>query len=154
MTERKKFILRFIAWVFLAFVIPASFLAWRFQLFEVTEETRVKIGGWGLILIIFTAIFFLSLFNQLRKGMKPSIAKQVADGICRITIPLVLCTFLVYWMSGCFEELLEFLIVLTIFETLALPVNPLPKWMLDNNIETGELMFSNIINSLKKKNKI
>ena len=93
MTERKKFILRFVAWVFLAFVIPASFLAWRFQLFEVTEEARVKVGGWGLILIIFTAVFFLSLFNQLRKGMKPSIAKQVADGICRITIPLVLCTF-------------------------------------------------------------
>lgn len=153
MSERKKFIIRFIAWILLAFVAPAGFLAWRFKLFEVTEEVRVKIGGWGFVLILFTMIFMLYLFNQLRKGMKPSIGKQVVDGICKVTIPLTLCTFMVYWMSGCFEELLEFLVVLTIFETIALPINPLPKWMLENKIEQGEFMFSKIVDVVMSKNK-
>lgn len=129
------FAVRLALYIVIGLFAPVAFLAWKFELFK-PNTSNLKISGWGLVVIIFISVFLLYLFNQLRKGMKPGIAKQCVDGIYKITLPLLLVTFIIHWTGNYIEQLVQFFIVVTICETIAIPINPLPKWAAENNIDT------------------
>ena len=109
---------------------------------------KISFSIWGLIAIIILIVFVLKLFNGLRKGMKPGIAKQTIDTICKITIPIIVFIFTFDWMSSFAEEFTQFLIVLVICETIAGVVNPLPQWCFENNIDMTTGILKEIMSSL------
>lgn len=149
MTSKKAFIIRMIVYVLIGFGLPAAYLVYKFKLFE--EITTTSVSGWGTVFIIFCAWFMLRMLVQVKKGMKFCLTKQIIDGLCKVTLPLFILTFLMWWMQGFVVEFTEFLIVLTICETLCIPINPLPQWAYNNNIELKEITLDSILRKMYGK---
>jgi hypothetical protein len=141
--SKKIFAIRLSLYILFGLVLPVGFLAWRFQLFS--KVTKISFSIWGFIAIFVTAVFLIKLFNGVKKGMKPCLGKQVMDIICKVTIPLVLVTFAFDWLSGFSTEFVQFLVVLTICESIGGIVNPLPQWRFENGIETKSNMINDIL---------
>lgn len=148
--SKKQFIIRFVIYILIGLGLPIGFMAWRFDLFKEKPSTT-SVTGWGLVLILIVVVFILKLINGLRKGLKPgSMTKQIVDGIYEVSIPLCLITFIVHLMSGVTEELTQVLIVLTVCETICIPINPIPRWRFENNIEVTENVVKKVIDYIKK----
>ena len=146
---KKAFVIRLILFILIGLIIPLLFLAFRFELFN--EVTKVSVSMWGLIAIVTVVVFLLKLFGGLRKGLKPGLAKQIIDTICNVTIPTVLFAVAFDWMSNFSKEFVQFLIVLTICETAAGIIDPMPVWAFENNLEFTGSMFERIFGSKEKK---
>lgn len=149
MSEKLKFTIRLVSWLLVALAAPIIFMIVRFEMFQTV--TKVSIGGWGLVLIIFVAVFLLYILKTIEDGFMDGIVKQTFKGIRKITVPLVIVIIALNWLDNCLDELLEFLIFITICETVAIPINPLPEWMRKNNIEFTAFNIKEIINILKNK---
>ena len=57
----RLFVLRLIGYISVGLIIPMVFLIWRFNLFSSTS--KLNIGGWGMVVIIFTTVFLIKLIN-------------------------------------------------------------------------------------------
>ena len=148
--SKKQFIIRFVIYILIGLGLPVGFMAWRFDLFAEKPSTT-SVTGWGLVLIVIVVVFILKLINGLRKGLKPgSMIKQIVDGIYGVSIPLCLITLVIHLMSAITVELTQVLIVLTICETICIPINPIPRWAFENNIEIAEGVVKKVINYIKK----
>ena len=148
--SKKQFWARLSLYVVFGAIIPVSFLTWRFKLFEVVQETtsKVTIGGWGLIAILFIAFFFIKLMKAIRKGMPFSIGRQILDGFSKTIIPLIVAAVCVYMMKDLMKELFQFLCVVIFCEMVAVCVNPLPQWAHENHIEYHENTMKNFLTTL------
>lgn len=146
---KKEFALRLGLYILFSLIIPISFLAWRFKLFD--QVTKISFSVWGLIAVVIVIVVVLKLFNGIRKGLKHGIGKQVVDSICNITIPLLIVTVAFDWMSGFSKEFVQFLIILIISETIAGIVNPLPQWCYENKIEQTGGIIKEIFATFQKK---
>ena len=144
--SKKEFWFRLGLYIMFGFVIPFTFLVWRFELFK--KVSKVSIGGWGLIAVIFAAIFFTSMLKAVRKGLPFSFATQIIEGLCKITIPLIIACVCVYFMQDLMKEMFQFLFVVLICETIGIVVNPFPQWAHENKLETEENKMRNILSSL------
>jgi hypothetical protein len=144
--NRKEFWFRFSLYILFGVLIPAVFLTWRFKLFE--KVSKVSVGGWGMVAIIFVAVFFISLLKAIRKGMPFSFATQVIEGLCKLIIPLIIACSCVYFMQDLMKETFQFLCILTVSETIAVVVNPIPQWAHENKVEEQENRFRSVLNSL------
>lgn len=146
----KEFATRLALYVLIGAIIPFAFLAWRFNLFAPKpSKESVTIGGWGLIAIVFIAIFFIKMLKAIRKGMIFSAYTKAIDAITKIFIPLLLAIIIIYFMGSVQEELLQFLVVVFICEIPAAAVNPIPRWAYENKIEEVSFNASKIISSIK-----
>ena len=119
------FIIKLVIYIMVGFVIPFTFLVWRYNLFAKAE--KLNIGGWGIIAIIFSAIFFAVLIKKASEAIENESYKQVFDGVRKIFIPLFAVTLCVYAMYDFWRQLVEFLAILTICETAAYIINPIPQ---------------------------
>lgn len=128
----KAFVSRLVIYIIFGAVIPAGFLCWRFKLFD--KVSKVSISGWGLIAIIVVGVFFLKLLKAIKKGLPFSFFSRVIEGICKVTLPLFILTFCSYALQDCMKEVFQFLIVLSISESVAMLVNPLPRWAHENQM--------------------
>lgn len=144
--SKKEFWFRLSFYIFFGLIIPFVFLVWRFRLFE--KVSKVSIGGWGLIAVIFVAVFFMSLLKAVRKGLPFSFTTQVIEGLCKLTIPLIIACTCVYFMQDLMTEMFQFLCVLTICETVAVIVNPIPQWSHENQLEEQDNRMRGILESL------
>ncbi len=61
--------------------------------------------------------------------------KQILVGFAKVILPLIVCYFIVTWLAENMAILKEVLLVVIAFESVAIIVNPFPKWCFDNNIE-------------------
>lgn len=146
----KEFATRLALYVFIGAIIPFAFLAWRFNLFAPKpSKESVTIGGWGLIAIVFIAIFFIKMLKAIRKGMIFSAYTKAIDAMTKIFIPLLLAIIIIYFMGSVQEELLQFLVVVFICQIPAAAVNPIPRWAYENKIEEVSFNASKIISSIK-----
>lgn len=145
---KKEFWIRFPIYVLFGVIIPVVFLIVRFDLFS--QINSVSIGGWGIVVILFICIFFSSVMTNIEKGLQFSFFKQMMTGLRKIIIPLIAIAFVIYYMQDCMKELFQFLLVCIASETIAIIVNPLPKWTNENKIEQDKQNLQSIIESLKK----
>lgn len=144
--NKKEFWYRFSVYILFGLLIPATFLIWRFKLFE--KVSKVSVGGWGIVAVIFVAIFFISMLKAIRKGMPFSITTQIIEGFCKLIIPLIIACTCIYFMQDLMKEMYQFLLVLILSETVAIVVNPIPQWAHENKIEEQENKLRGIINTL------
>ena len=77
-------------------------------------------------------------------GMKTkySMVKQILIGVIRVLLPITAVLLFAIWFKGKAEwivenmnVLIEVLGVILASETIAIIVNPLPKWAFNNNVE-------------------
>lgn len=144
--KRLIFWIRFAFYALFGLIIPILFLAWRFELFS--KVSKLSIGGWGIVAIIIVGIFFIKLIKAVRKGLPFSFGTQVLEGLCKVTIPLLVLTFITNYMQSCVEEMYQFLFVLTFSETFALIINPIPQWAHENKIEEKESIIKNVLSNI------
>ena len=144
--SKKLFWIRLISYIVIGGGIPLFFLIWRFNLFS--KVSKLSIGGWGMIAILFIGIFFIKMMKAIRKGLPFSFGTQVLEGMFKVTIPLLIATVVIYVMRNSVEELFQFFFVLLFCETIAMIVNPIPQWAHENKIEEQESSAKRILSSL------
>lgn len=138
----KKFWIKLIVFLLFSLVIPCAYLSIRFELFKSKQIITLPI--WAIIILaILTAVMCIFIKYYL-SGLKTrySLIKQVLEGFIKIIVPVAFILFVVIWFKGKGEWLLqqtntiiEVLSVFLISWSVAIVVNPLPKWAFDNNVE-------------------
>ena len=137
MNDKKAlFWTRFGIYVLFQIVVPITFLVWRFKLFQ--KISTVSIGGWGIVVIILVTAFFVSMIKYVKKGLPFSFLTQCLNGIMKTIIPLIAVAFILNWLKGSINELSQFVIVYILCQIVAIPANPFPKWIHDNNLQQEE----------------
>lgn len=137
-----KFIFRLLLYIAFGLAIPMGYLIQEFKLFS--QTTALKLGGWGLVVIIFTAVFMSKLIKQSIDALESEFAKQCLNAIRKVLIPLLSVTLCLYAVGNAWDELIKFFIVLTICEPIAYIANPFPTF----------LSFKEDINQNEKMKKI
>lgn len=144
--SKKMFWIRLSLYILIGGIIPFTFLTIRFNLFS--KVSKLSIGGWGLLAVLFVAIFFIKMLKAIRKGLPFSFGTQIIEGMFKITIPLTVATLIIFLMRNSVEELFYFFCLLVFCETIAMAVNPIPQWAHENKIEEQESSAKRILSSL------
>ena len=61
--------------------------------------------------------------------------KQIVVGFAKVILPLIICYVGVTWLANNIKLLQEFLIITICCESIAIVVNPFPKWCFENNVD-------------------
>lgn len=147
--EKKIFLARLILFTIFACVLPFSFIAWRYHIF--TTLNSISLSGWGIIAIVIALVFIVYVARMLKRGMPYSMLTQCIGGLLKVTLPLVLLYVVVNAIKNQSEIFLQALLVVIISETIAIPINPFPKWLNDNQIKKEDSYFEKLKNWWKTK---
>ena len=147
--EKKIFLARLILFTIFACVLPFSFIAWRYHIF--TTLNSISLSGWGIIAIVIALVFIVYVARMLKRGMPYSMLTQRIGGLLKVTLPLVLLYVVVNAIKNQSEIFLQALLVVIISETIAIPINPFPKWLNDNQIKKEDSYFEKLKNWWKTK---
>lgn len=147
--EKKIFLARLILFTIFACVLPFSFIAWRYHIF--TTLNSVSLSGWGIIAIVIALAFIVYVARMLKRGMPYSMLTQCIGGLLKVTLPLVILYVVVNAIKNQSEIFLQALLVVIISETIAIPINPFPKWLNDNQIKKEDSYFEKLKNWWKTK---
>lgn len=146
--NKKQFWTRISLYAFIGLIIPIVFLIWRFQLFKKVSTSGIAVGGWGVIVFIIFVVFFSSMLKAIKKGLPFSFTTHVITCIVKVTIPLLIATFVVYFLQDFTTELFQVLCVLLVCETAASIINPLPQWANENKVDAENMRIKNVFSSL------
>ena len=147
--EKKLFLARLILFTIFACVLPFSFIAWRYHIF--TTLNSVSLSGWGIIAIVIALVFIVYVARMLKRGMPYSMLTQCIGGLLKVTLPLIILYVVVNAIKNQSEIFLQALLVVIISETIAIPINPFPKWLNDNQIKKEDSYFEKLKNWWKTK---
>lgn len=129
----KQFVIRLILWFLFACAVPVGYLAYKYDIFN--GGSKHGVTGWGVLAFLVTSVFMITLIREVLIGLpKGSMVRQCIKGLLGL-IPLFLFILLVDKVKNSMAEFETFLIILLISEAIAVPINPLPKWGVQNNIE-------------------
>ena len=119
---------RFASWALFACVLPFVFIVWRFKLFQ--SISKIQIGGWGMIAILIVVVFVFSVLKYVRIALnaKHTMVGQILGGVCKVVLPLLAALCILYSVRDNVSLMIQVLGCVTICETIAIPINPLPKW--------------------------
>jgi hypothetical protein len=146
--NKKQFWTRFSLYAVIGLIIPIVFLIWRFQLFKKVSTNGIAIGGWGVVVFIIFVVFFSSMLKAIKKGLPFSLTTHVITCIVKVTIPLLIATFVVYFLQDFTTELFQVLCVLLVCETAASIVNPLPQWAHEHQVDAENMRIKSVFSSL------
>lgn len=149
--EKEIFIIRVALFTIFACILPFVFIAWRYDIFRVVNETdtRVSLSGWGFLAIIIVFFFIRYCMNVLKRTIPFSMTYQILNGIIKIIMPLILLLFIVNALENSIHLFKQALIVTIICEGVAIPINPFPKYMHDKGIEYYDGLTDMFIKKLK-----
>ena len=155
LSDTQVFWLRFALWLVFALIIPFTFISIKFNLFETTTSTSIKFGGWGMIAVIILFFTIRTILKYVIKGTTYSMTKQVIEGVLKVVLPLVAIFFVGYILLKTFQEgMNEFLMVMGILivcETVAIPLNPFPKWLSDHEKKEDQNVIETALEEWDKK---
>lgn len=138
-----KFLLRMVLYLGFGLIAPMGYLIWKFELFS--QTSAMKIGGWGIVLVIFTSVFMAKLIKQSVDAVDSVFAKQCLNSVRKVFIPLLAVTLCLYSVRNAWENLIEFFMVLTVCEPIAYVANPFPALLKDKFELKEKAKISNII---------
>ena len=137
--SKAEFWIRFAIWVTLAAVVPFVYMAVAYGLFSSGGGSAKSLSGWGVVAIIFVSIVLIYIINQTKNSLPAgNFMRQCISGFMAL-IPLFAAILIIHSVRNVLDEFERFLIVVLICEAIAVPVNPLPKWAMDNNIKLAEV---------------
>lgn len=134
--SKKEFWIRFAIWLVFVLIVPVLFIMFKFDIFTPKEKTTF--GGWGLIIVIITAIVCIVMLRYITKSIKHTMLKQVISGLSLITLPLGALLIGVYLIRNSLDAFLITMLVVLVCETIAIPINPFPKWVQANKVDELE----------------
>lgn len=148
--SKKLFAIRVILWSLFSCVIPVSFIAWRYNLFD--KVGKVQLTGWGLVAIIIITAFIYVFARYIRAGfVEWSMFKQILDGVVKIVIPLCALLALCVSLKNSLELFIQALSCVIFSEVIAIPLNPFPQWIWEKSQGRFEGMVDFIANKFNEK---
>ena len=150
-TRIKVFIARLTGYIMFGLLFPFAFLVWRFGLFQ--QTSKLNIGGWGIVAIIFAAVFFAKLVKQAGDCIDSSLGKQSLQAVGKVFIPLLAVTLCLYAVGDFWKELINFFIILTICEPIAYVLNPFPEYLKEKEKEEQKTAVTKFIELFWEKKK-
>lgn len=129
LSPRAKFWLLFTWWTIFACVLPVCFIAWRYQLFDKVGE--MQLSGWGMLAIVIIAFFGLAVCKYVKTAMslKWSMVGQCVNGTAKVLLPLLALLLLLKSIESSVSLFIQVVGVVTICEAIAIPLNPMPKYV-------------------------
>ena len=105
METNKSFIIRLIAFLMTALVLPCIYLAIRFNLFK----SKMAISIWGIIIIGLILIVVSAMIKFYLAGMKTkwSYLKQILEGFIKVILPILFILVVVVWAKTKLQWLIE-----------------------------------------------
>lgn len=133
------FYVRLALFILIGCVAPFAFIAWRFDLF--TSATKASLSGWGIVGILIIFFFLRYVYSILRSGIPYSFITQILAGVFKIIVPLLLMYVALNVIGRNIDQFMQVIVCVILCEIVAIPINPLPKYMHDNNIEKVESLM-------------
>lgn len=128
--SKKVFVARLIGFLVFAMVLPIAFIAWRYGIFS--NRDGVSLSGWGIIGVVIAVIVVCYVMRQVASVIPYSLFGQCVSGFMKVIVPLLA----VYIALGAIKERIEYfeqaLAAIMICEAVAIPMNPIPKWVHDH----------------------
>ena len=147
---KKEFVFRIILFAIFGCLLPFVFIAWRYQIFNVNQNPRVSLTGWGFVAIIIVFFFLRYIFTVLKRTIPFSLTYQVINGLLKVILPLVLLYFVVSALSNSIELFKQALLFTIFSESVAIVVNPFPRFMHDKGIDYVDGILDLAISKIKK----
>lgn len=141
--KNKVFILRLAAWIVFSLILPVCFILFRFDIFH--KEPRFALGFWGVVVIGIILAFVISTLRYVCKLMPFSMASQCISGFSRVILPLGLILVVLVVLRNNLDVFIQTLSVVLVSEAIAIPINPLPKWIHTHLTEEQQKRVSNIM---------
>ena len=132
--EKKIFLFRMMLFTLFACILPFAFIGWRYQLF--TKIDKVSLSGWGLLAILIVFLFIFYVVKSIKKGLfnkrEWSMGFQIINGFLKVVLPLLMVYFVITAIESSINLFKQALICTIICESIAIPINPLPKWEMES----------------------
>jgi hypothetical protein len=126
MSDKKKFWVQVVLWFIFAYVIPASYMIYRYNLFQVMSKVNLS-GGAILLGILTFSVLFVILKYVVLKGAYAR-WKYIVKMYTFLILPLGLCLYTLVCARDEISRLIEMLGCVVICEAIAIPINPLPDY--------------------------
>jgi hypothetical protein len=95
----------------------------------------MSLSGWGIVGILIVFFFVKYVLKMLKTGLPFSLFTQCISGILKVILPLVCVYMLVEALKGSIDYFAQALAFTIVCEIIAIPINPLPKWLADTRTE-------------------
>ena len=128
----KKFTIRLILWLVFVAIIPIITIVDKYDL---VKNGTLKYTGWGIIVGVILFIVVMVVLGYILKLMKWSMLKQMITGIMIVIVPLIFLFMLTDLIANHVANIKYILIVCTISEFIAIPLNPFPQMIYEKNIQ-------------------
>lgn len=148
--DKKVFIARTILFCIFGCILPFVFIAWRFEIFS-NGGSHISLTGWGIIGIMIVFFFVLYCLKILKNSIPFSMTYQILSGLIKVILPLLLVYLVVNAIEGSIHQFKQALFVVIGCESVAIVINPFPKYMHDKGIEKAENLMDMFITKFKKK---
>lgn len=151
---------------YLAFstIIPIATFAVKFGLFKedatrvdelgnVIDAASISLNGWGIISCIIVAITASGIIKEIIAAYPTySLTKQCFTGILKNIIPLITAYLICYFLNGVIGHIMYCLSIIIICQSIAIPLNPLPKWRYEKaGVEDYNTLISSLTKLVKKE---
>lgn len=146
--DKKIFAIRVALFTIFACVLPFIYISLRYELF--TKVSKIQIGGWGCIAIVIVLFFTFYVAKMIKKGIPYSMLTQCLTGFCKVVIPLLMLYVFVYNIKESANLFLNVLLITIVCETIAVPLNPFPKWLEEHKRNEQDSLADMIIDKFNK----
>ena len=130
--SKKEFAIRMVLFTIFGLVLPFGFVVYRYGLFK---DTHTTLTGIGLFAVIIAFVFIKHVLNMYKKANEHTMTAQIISGYSKVIIPLLILLYFVVKMSGDIETFIQSLECVIVCELIAIPIDPLPVWAYQRNIE-------------------
>lgn len=123
---RKKFWVELVLWLIFAYVVPAGYLIYRYQIFQ--SISKVNLSGGAILLGILTFCVLIVVFKYVVLKGPYARWKYVLKGFVFVILPLSFALFVLIMARDTLNRLIEVLGCIILCESIALFINPLPDY--------------------------
>ena len=164
--NRIVFWTRMTGWLATGCAAPIAVFATKFGLFNksgysvqtdelgnVTNATVTAFNGWGLVSVFIIVWTLISILKEIRNAYSGySLTKQCLDSFISGIMPLIIAFAVCYFLNGVLEEAMFCLGTIIICRTIAIPLNPLPKWRYETKgVEDYSDALTFLVKAVKSK---
>lgn len=135
MDTKPMFVVRLFITTFLIVCVPLLWLNYNTDIFKGTNLPPISLGALIVLIILLAEVVILLRFYLNGMKTKYSFLKQVIDGFLKIVMPIIIAWVILTFMKDNVEQVVLGLKVMIPCCSVAVVINPLPKWAFNNNVD-------------------
>lgn len=129
--KKKEFWIKLILWLFFAAAVPIMAIVDKY---DMIKNGTLKYTGWAILVFIIAFILVVVVCGYISKIFKWSMGLQIFNGVRLVLIPLAFILIGVDLLVNNIDNIKYILVISFISESIAIPLNPFPKWLYMKNI--------------------